>query len=406
MTFIPAQKVGDKDNDIPAAKGKLAGNSYGKPIGKDRSNVYTAEFGAALVQYGTNVHNEVITGKRETPDTNTKGVFDWAIKKQMKIGQYAGPSPIKRRFPAFVWRGTGGIIGQDPVSWVCQGVSDLVEEINPPWAATMGGLPVGTAGGINDPSMWRGVQESLPLAQADFLRRRNDWPQMKVVIGGYSAGDIAAALFEQWVKENYPENFLCGFRFGPPTRPTGGGFFGRPAPWGNGIADMEIGDVRDYRTIWCTHEKDMYAQIPGGVVGDIMDDIYAEVTRFEFSNLLGMATNMFTVIPSVLQKAGIPLTGVLAALAGGPIGLFSFAAMELFAMLPGFIGGGDPDKLTGQAAAGKAIMIALEFLFAGTAPHIRYHIDEAWPGGPTFVDLARMHVRDWCSRPGTLELLR
>jgi hypothetical protein len=382
MAWQPAANVGDTDPLIPEAKRKLAANSYGKSIGADRTATYTAEFGAALVQYGKNVHADVIAGKRPTPDVNVAGVFDWAIKKQMQLGQYAPPPPIKRRFPAYVFRGTGGIIGLDYVSQVCQANADLVEEINTPWAATMGGLPVGTAGNINDPSMWRGVQEALPLAQADFLRRLHDWPNMKVVIGGYSAGDIVAAYFEQWVKANYPDNFLCGFRFGSPTRPVGGGFFGQPAPWGNGIADVEL-----------------------GVVGDIMDDVYAAVTVFEFSDILGMVKQMVTVLPTVLQKAGIPLTGVLAAMSGGLPGIFGFGLVQMLAMLPGMIGGGDPDKLTGQAAAGKAAMIALEFLFGGTAPHIRYHVDPAWPGGPTFVDLARQHVRDWASRPENRALL-
>lgn len=400
-TWKPAQKVGDTDPDIPAAKQKLAGNSYGKAIGQDRSDVYTEAFGNALKTYGANVHADVLRGVRPAPDVNVVGEFDWAIKKQMQIGKYK-PVVVPKwpRIPTYVFRGTGGIIGIDICSRVCQRLGDLVEEINTPWAATMGGIPVGaTQGGVGAPSMWSGIQDGLIAAQNDFLARVKVNPKLKVGVIGYSAGAILAMLFRQWILDNFPENYLCSVTFGDPTRPTGGGFFGRPAPWGDGIADFTIGDPRDYRHAWLTHEKDMFAQVPGGMVGDIMDDVYAEVARFAFTDLMAFAGRMLTTIPKVAEKAGISITGALASLAGGLPGIFAYGVPLFIGALGGLIPTGKPsEQLTGPAAAAKAAVLGLEFLFAGTGPHIRYEFDPAWPGGPTFVDFAAMHFRDYIGR--------
>lgn len=142
----------------------------------------------------------------------------------------------------------------------------------------------------------------------------------------------------------------------------------------------------------------MYTQVPGGVAGDIMDDVYELVTKFAFTDLMQVTTQMVQVIPAVAQKAGISLPGAFAALAGGPFGLAGFALPLIITSIGGFLPGSDPNTLTGTAAAAKAATIGLKFLFAGTGPHIRYEFDEAWPGGPTFVQLCAMHVRDWCNR--------
>lgn len=400
MAYQAPQKVGDRHPLIPEAKRKLASYSYGRALGADRSDVYTDVFRVALRQFGANVHADVLRGKRPAPDVNSDGIFDWAIQRQLElIAKPPFPAGPKDRAIAYVWRGTGGVVGQDFVSLVCQGAADLVEEVNPPWAATMGGIPVGTAGGIGDPSMWSAVQATVAWTQTDFIARRAVNPKIRIVLGGYSAGAIACAIFKAWLLANFPENYVCSFSLGDPTRPKGGGFYGRTAAWGRGISTLQYGDPKDHRHCWLAHEGDMYTQVPGGVVGDIMDDVYEEVTRFAFTDIVQVASRMMQAIPEIAQKAGISLPAAFGALAGGPMGLAAFAVPMLLTSIGGLIPGGDPDELTGTAAAAKAAAIGLTFLFQGTGPHIRYHIDEAWPGGPTFVQLATMHVRDWCSRP-------
>ncbi|MCV7226044.1 hypothetical protein [Mycolicibacterium komossense] len=401
MAYQAPRKVGDRHPLIPKAKRKLSGNSYGKALIGDISDVYTEAFGAALRTFGSNVHDQVLKGRRPAPDVNTLGIFDWAIQKQLQIepAPAAPPAVPKERAIGYIWRGTGGIVGQDLVYLVLQQCADLVEIVDPPWDATMGGIPVGTAGGIGDPSMWSAVQVTVAWAQTDFIARRAANPKIRIVIGGYSAGAIAAAIFKAWLLEHFPENYVCSFSLGDPTRPFGGGFFGQPAKWGRGISTISYGDPGDPRHCWLAHEGDMYTQIPGGVVGDIMDDVFEEVTRFAFRDIAQVAMRMMTAIPTIAEKAGISLPAAFAALATGPIGIAGFALPLLLASIGGFVPGGDPDKLTGTAAAAKAATIGLTFLFQGTGPHIRYHLDEAWPGGPTFVQLAVMHVRDWASRP-------
>jgi hypothetical protein len=400
MAYQAPRKVGDRHPLIPEAKRKLSTYSYGKAIGTDRTDSYTTAFGDALRIFGSNVHDAVLKGRRLAPDVNVIGIFDWAIQTQLAlIAPPAPPKPAPARKLAYVWRGTGGVIGQDPVSLVCQGASDLVEEINPPWAATMGGIPVGTAGGIGDPSMWSAVQATVAWTQTDFIARHAVNPKIRVVLGGYSAGAIAAAIFKAWLLEHFPENYICSFSFGDPTRPVGGGFFGRLPGWGRGISTVQYGDPKDYRHCWCAHEGDMYTQVPGGVAGDIMDDVYEEVTRFAFTDIGTVALRMMQAIPTIAAKAGISLPAAFGALAGGPAGIVGFALPLLLSSIGGFVGNNqDADSLTGTAAAAKAATIGLTFLFQGTGPHIRYQFDEAWPGGPTFVQLATMHVRDWVGR--------
>lgn len=399
MAWAPPQNIGDRDPLIPAAKQVLARFSYGQGLGD--TDEYTEQFGSALREYGARMHDQFTKGRIGGPDPNTIGVFDWTIKRHMRLIPPPAPAPPPGpRIPTYVFRGTGGIIGVDICSRVCQRLGDLVEEINTPWAATMGGIPVGaTEGGISAPSMWTAIQDGLVAAQDNFMARKRVNPSLKVCIVGYSAGAILAGMFRQWILDNHPESYVASVTFGDPTRPIGGGFFGRPAPWGDGIADFALGDPTDYRHAWLTHDGDIYAQIPGGVVGDIMDDVYAEVARFAFNDLLAFTARMLTAIPKIAEKAGISITGALGSLSGGLPGLFAFGLPLFIESLGGLIPRGKPDEqLSGTAAAARAAVLGLEFLFAGTAPHIRYEWDAAWPGGPTFVDFAAMHFRDYIGR--------
>lgn len=147
------------------------------------------------------------------------------------------PEPAREKHLAVVFRGTGGIIGQDYVSRVCQAVGDLVEEQNPEWAATMGGLPVGTAGSLSDPSMWNAVQAAFLAGQRMIMDALAVNPRRGIVIGGYSAGAIVAALLRQWLLDTHPENYVCSFSIGDPTRPEGGGYY-------PGVATPAMASVR------------------------------------------------------------------------------------------------------------------------------------------------------------------
>ena len=149
-----------------------------------------------------------------------------------------GPAPGGRHL-AIVYRGTGGIIGEDIVSRVCQGATDLLEERNPDWDATMGGIPVGTAPIGPGLSMNRAVEAGFEAGKAEFLDQRRGRPDVKVVVGGYSAGAVVAARLRQALAEfhaaqpDLPGMGLERLRLAtaPRVPGCGGRPFQRPARW-------------------------------------------------------------------------------------------------------------------------------------------------------------------------------
>lgn len=276
-------------------------------------------------------------------------------------GHYTPPSPIRPapggRHLALVYRGTGGVIGEDIVSRVCQGAADLVEEINPAWDASMGGIPVGTAPIGPGLSMNRAVEAGLEAGKAAFLDRHRETPDRKVVIGGYSAGAVVAARLRQWLQASYPNNYLCSFSIGDPTRPVGGAYYGGLAAPGRGIGSWRYGDTGDWRHCWLADPADMYTSVPDNNTGAIMSTAYDIVTSVQLTDPLATAQAIAEKVPVILDQ------------------FFQ-------------------DPLAGFDAIGRAG----QFVIDGTRPHIEYHLRPAWPGGPTYLGLAVQHVRDWCSR--------
>ncbi|AER26392.1 holin [Mycobacterium phage Saintus] len=265
---------------------------------------------------------------------------------------------MTKRHLAVVFRGTGGVIGLDLVSRVCQGVADLVEEINPKFDATMGGIPVGAANDIRAKSAARCVDEAVWDATGiirDALRHN---PKRMIIVGGYSLGAIAAARVRKWLLANYPDNYLCSFSFGDPTRPYGGSYFAGPTLSGQGISSWRYGDIHDWRHCWLTDPDDMYGNIPLGAAGDIMDDFFDMITATQISDPLMTALTFMDKFPQTLTKAGV-----------NPVAAF------------------------------KAADVAIRFATSNppTAAHIQYEFREVWPG-QTYLGLAIQHVRDWASR--------
>ncbi|QDH92908.1 lysin B [Mycobacterium phage Necropolis] len=302
----------------------------------------------------------------------------------------------KPRHLAIVFRGTGGVIGQDYVSRVCQGAADLVEERNPEWAASMGGLPPGAP---NSPSMNKAVQVAVASGAAEIRSGRS------FVLGGYSAGAIVASRLRAMLEPGQPlaeyrENYVCGFAFGNPSRPFGHTYYLGAIPNGRGISDFQL--PRSCCTWdWCelVHPDDMYANVPLGDAGDIMTAIYQAVVNVELSDPLGTLRAIIRAIPKVLAEAGVsvPLLAHAGLSAGNPVEMAGVALPVLTSTLGGLVGGAVGGQLTGPAAAVQAAIIALKFAASGTAPHINYHAWEVWPG-QTYLGLAIQHVRDWASR--------
>lgn len=385
------------------------------------------------------------------------GMFDIVTAEETGYKLPNGSSPNARHL-AVVFRGTGGIIGQDYVSLICQPNADLVEEINPPWAATMGGLPVGTAGNISDPSMSQGVINALNATKPIVAQALHANPKRKVIVGGYSAGAVVAAYVRQYVQSTYPNNYLCSFSLGDPSRPAGGCYYpfgGGIDPGGEAIGSWHYGDITDPRHCWLANHTDsacpdMYTIVPKGVVWQIMSAAYDGITKFSFSDFLSGMMALVEMIPTIAGDMGISLPAVLQSMSGGLGGLLGGGAVAPTASsasglggllggagagllgsgsllggagllggilgggnaapggalnLPGmFLGGiegligvGNPESFTGIEAGTYAARLGLTFMAAGTRPHISYHVDEVWPG-QTYLGLGIQHVRYYASQ--------
>ncbi|MFN6543929.1 hypothetical protein [Mycolicibacterium nivoides] len=307
------------------------------------------------------------------------------------------PAAPKPRHLGIMFRGTGGVIGLDLVSRVCQGATDLVEERNPEWPASMGGLPPGAAG---TPSMNKAVQIAVAAGAREIQTGRT------FILGGYSAGAHVAARLRAMLEPGQPlaeyrRNYVCGFTFGNPSRAFGHTYYLGAIPGGRGISDFTM-PASTLGWDWCdlVHPDDMYANVPLGDAGDIMTAIYQAVTDTQLSDPIGTLQAIIAAIPKVLTEAGvsIPLLAQLGAgaLSGNPAAMAGVLLPVLMSSLPGLIGG-QAGELTGPAAAVQAAIIALRFAASGTAAHINYHAWEVWPG-QTYLGLAIQHVRDWAGR--------
>ncbi|MDV6975326.1 hypothetical protein [Mycobacterium intracellulare] len=323
------------------------------------------------------------------------GTFDWTTASHagFRVPRHLG----------IVFRGTGGVIGLDYVSRVLQAVSDLVEEVNPNWPATMGGIPVGTAGSTSDPSMQHAVTIAFEDAKRIFLARRAANPNIKVVVGGYSAGAVAAAKFREWLLTYYPENYLCSFSIGDPTRPAGGCYFaGTPTP-GRGISSWRYGDVKDWRHCWLAQPGDMYTAVPDNATGDVLQDGYDGITNVELSDPLTTAQTIIQMILRIMADSGIGLPSIATSVLTGPAGIVSWLIPFLISALKGLVDGISGKNLGANgpsAEAGvEAAMIGLKFVADNppTRAHITYEFGEVWPG-QTYLGLAIQHVRDYASR--------
>lgn len=308
----------------------------------------------------------------------------------------APPKP-KPRHLGIVFRGTGGVVGQDYVSRVCQGAADLIEERNPEFPASMGGLPPGAPG---TPSAQKAIQIGVASGRREIQSGRT------FILGGYSLGAIVAAMLRAELEPGgplaaYRRNYVCGFTIGSPARAFGHTYYLGAIPNGRGISDFTMPPAT-LTWDWCdlAHPDDMYANVPLGDAGDIMTAIYQAVTNTQLSDPMGTLAAIIAAIPRVLLEAGvsIPLLTQLGAgaLTGNPVALAGVLLPVLVSALPGLMGG-QAGELTGPAAAVQAAIIALRFAVSGTAAHINYHAWEVWPG-QTYLGLAIQHVRDWAGR--------
>lgn len=314
----------------------------------------------------------------------------------LALGILKPPPP---RHACLTFRGTGGIVGQDPTSRVAQMCSSVVEEVPILYPASMGGIPVGAATDVGAPSGRRCVEIAVDMAVKWVQSTRRTF-----VIGGYSLGAEAASrlraeLLPGGRLEPHTDRYVGGYVFGNPARRYGPQFFLGPTPAGFGIADWHLPEDAlrwpdgSIRWDWCelVDTADMYGNTPGGDVGDVIRAVYGIVMDTQVSDPGGTLLKVIRHLLKLLDEAGVDLpfnpggmvTGALAGL--------------LISLLPSL-----PIPTIGNketASAVQAAILALRF-FAGpppTAAHISYEHRHAIPG-MTHLDLAAQHVRHWAGQ--------
>lgn len=352
-------------------------------------------------------------------ERNTRQAVDGVVSDQDLINLgIVTPTPPPRH-AMLTFRGTGGIIGQDYTSIIAQNAP--VQEVPINYAAAMGGLPVGAAGGPGDPSGSACVDQAYAMGR-DWIRAN---PNRTFVLGGYSLGAIAASLLRRSLEPGgelaeFRPNLVCGVTLGNPSRAFGHTYYLGAIPNGQGISDFHLGDYILHDWQWCdlAHQDDLYTNTPLGATGDIIEQFYKIIMGTAVSDPMGTLTRMIPpMIQAVEDALGASGSGALGAgglmgllgggLGGGLAGGAGGIAMLLPSLLPmlislmgGLMGGGGIGAdagATGPVAAIQAMILALKFFASGTGPHINYHVNEVWPG-QTFLGLGIQHVRDWASR--------
>lgn len=351
--------------------------------------------------------------------------------------------------------GTWAAPGTGYPSWIVQGANqDLVEEVpvQAPWSFG----PV-NAPNPNAPSYMDSVLIGYQWA-ANWIRSnpRRTFGVGGYSQGGECASMIRQALSPGGELSPYLPNYIGGFTLGNPRRLVGHTGGGAPDPGGSGISTVNMlpTDVDDK---WWDEANgpangaqsiDMYTATPNNLAGAIIRTFYSMAVTIGLGHPDVMMMSIVKgVIELFVEVAGINPTqvntaqtqtgssSILGALGGltpasgtggGILGLFTgllgsalpsitgpFSALGPLAALalpllgntalPSlFQTAGGTGGITGilgnipLADAVDAGIIALQFLFEGTSPHITYESTDATPG-VNHIWHATQHVNACCA---------
>lgn len=346
MTGTPAQKLGDRDATIPAAKEIFDNYRYGQSLKTEKTehgnytDVYTAEFASAIKGYGSAVNEQVHKGQRKPPYISSaalQGVYDWTVKNQLGLLPTVIPSPppvAHRPIYAFSAPGSGVPNDVGPPNDVGQWVQNVLHINHRRLAYPIGGY-LGLMGGDPgtsyleviaslDADLERQIEEVLRAEGMD-PDNPNTWVDTDIEFWffGYSQSadgikkSVARLFSGRFEKLRSRINGLV--LFGDPSRQKGPvkGQSAEYNPRGYGIARYQAPVWLERLTYSITVNGDMYA-----CAGDdtLLPGFYRWFIAAE-SDLSFVTFSAGIVIPIIASWLGIagPLIGGLFGAGGASV---------------------------------------------------------------------------------------
>jgi hypothetical protein len=316
MAWSQASKPGDTDPLIPGAKTYLRRFDYGKNLGI--TEVYTVEFGSALLQFQSKRKIEVEFGQKPGPVTVPNGIFDWASKKQMGLLV----DPVK---PLIVTV-AGHLCNQfDGPAYIC--AKWMVDQrLAREMAIGYNNVDIPFENRTGFDQVMQQIHDPV------ILPRGNNW-----AICGHSQGAIIVADILDVARKNpgqWPWTHLKGgLQFGNPRRPRG-----VVAPWvadppdpnSEGIAhncmESAFPNVAEV-----SRKGDLYADKTPDSAGEYKTAVYriiAEKTWFGSDDTLGEQ------MAELVKSGGIELWDVFLAITSGIKGAVHLDQHNIFDLGP------------------------------------------------------------------------
>jgi len=331
--------------------------------------------------------------QRRTGQTVTGIVSDADL---VALGLIKKPPPPPPRHAALTFRGTGGIIGLDYTSRVAAACPEVFE-VAVPYSASMGPIPVGTAGDLRAPSGAQSRDGAVKWARRWIEDTTNSFALIGYSQGADAASRVRAMLEPDGALAHHRDRFVCGAMFGNPTRAFGHTFYLGAVPGGEGIADWHLPrSACTWDWLECVQPGDLYANVPLGDIGEVCREAYRLIMNIQVTDLGALAQAFLVNIMRLLDEAGVDAAGIQkpeTIVTGALGGLISSLIPQLAPIIAA--GGGNKESV----AAAQAAVLGLRFAADNppTRAHITYEFAPAIPG-LTHLQLAIQHVRDWSRR--------
>lgn len=309
MAWAPPSKPGDRDPAIAEAKKKLRGYSYGKSLGE--TDVYTVEFGVALIEFQTRRNLQILRGQvRDMPGMNTTGVLDWATKKNLDIL----PKPAAKIVPVvFTINGHLGGLFDGPAYFTARVLEEQGRVRVQPVGYDNTRKPFNNNSGVTE--LERLIRDPLILPPG------TPWAKLS-----HSQGAIVDCdHHERYVAPNLNQwpysGFRGGVRFGNPRRPmnTVAPWILDPPPNGTEGLDPDCLDAPTPGVQEASRDGDLYANKKPGRAAEYKEAVYLAVARGRLTGRNSLAEE----IGELALSFGNPLEifAVFQAIVSGVVGL-------------------------------------------------------------------------------------